>query len=66
MDPWETKPAEGEKTSVWKKEISFRRKPKPAAAVEAVAAEVVEQKPSRRQRRVEARLAESQAKRAKT
>ena len=66
MDPWETKPAAGEKTSVWKKEISFRRKPKPAAAVEAVAAEVVEQKPSRRQRRADARLAKTEAKRAKT
>ena len=32
MDPWETKPADDEKTSVWKKEISFRRKPKPAGS----------------------------------
>jgi type IV pilus assembly protein PilM len=58
VDPWETKPAEGEKTSVWKKEISFRRKPKPVDAVE----ETVERKPSRRERRAEARLAKADAK----
>jgi type IV pilus assembly protein PilM len=61
MDPWETKPAEGEKTSVWKKEISFRRKPKPAAAA---VAEPDERKPSRRERRAEARLAKRDAKAA--
>ena len=57
MDPWETKPAEGEETSVWKKEISFRRKPKPAA----VADETPEQKPSRKERRADARLAKQEA-----
>ena len=58
MDPWKTQPAEGEKTSIWKKEISFRRKrkqPKPAA----------ERKPSRRERRAEKRLEKSEAKAAK-
>jgi type IV pilus assembly protein PilM len=66
VDPWETKPADGEKTSVWKKEISFRRKPKPAAvAVEAVAADPVERKPSRKERRAEARLAKTEAKLAR-
>ena len=58
MDPWEIKPAEGEKTSVWKKEISFRRKPKPAA----VAEETADRKPSRKERRAEARLAKEEAK----
>ena len=67
MDPWETKPAEDEKTSVWKKEISFRRKPKPAAAVtEAVADDDDERKPSRKERRTEARLAKVEAKRARS
>jgi type IV pilus assembly protein PilM len=61
MDPWETKPVEGEKTSVWKKEISFRRKPKPAAA----AAEAHDPKPSRKERRAEARLAKADAKSVK-
>jgi type IV pilus assembly protein PilM len=61
VDPWETKPAEGEKTSVWKKDISFRRKPKPAAAVE----ETVERKPSRSERRAQARLAKADAKTSK-
>ena len=60
MDPWETKPAEGEKTSVWKKDISFRRKPKPAAA----AGEAPERKPSRKERREESRYAKEQAKAA--
>ena len=42
MDPWETKePPEDEKTSIWKKEISFRRKQK--AEVEEVVEEVVEE-----------------------
>jgi type IV pilus assembly protein PilM len=58
VDPWETKPAEGEKTSVWKKEISFRRKPKQAAVTE----EPRERKPSRKGRRAEARLAKEEAK----
>jgi type IV pilus assembly protein PilM len=58
MDPWETTAAEGEKTSVWKKEISFRRKPKQ----DAVSEERGESKLSRRERRAEARLARSQAK----
>jgi type IV pilus assembly protein PilM len=68
VDPWETKPADGEKTSVWKKEISFRRKPKPAAAapVEAIAADAVERKPSRKERRAEARLAKTDAKLARS
>jgi type IV pilus assembly protein PilM len=63
VDPWETKPAEGEKTSVWKKEISFRRKPKPAttAAVDDVA-----HKPSRKERRAEARFAKTEAKLARS
>jgi type IV pilus assembly protein PilM len=61
VDPWETKPAKDEKTSVWKKEISFRRKPKPAAAA-APADDALERKPSRRERRAEARLARSDAK----
>src|SRR5215211_7685500 len=56
MDPWETKPAEGE-TSVWKKEISFRRKPKTTA----VADETPERKPSRKERRADARLAKQEA-----
>ena len=59
MHPWETKPAEGEKTSVWKKEISFRRKPKPEADAPR---ELGEPKLSRRERRAEARLAKSEAK----
>src|SRR5215210_322974 len=58
MDPWETKPAEGEKKSVWKKEISFRRKPKAAAAAE----ETVGRKPSRKERRADTRLAKADAK----
>jgi type IV pilus assembly protein PilM len=61
MDPWETKPVEGEKTSVWKKEISFRRKPKPAAA----AAEAHDRKPARKERRAEAGRAKAEAKEAK-
>jgi type IV pilus assembly protein PilM len=65
MDPWETKPAEGEKTSVWKKELSFRRKPKPAAAVAEPSADAVERRPSRKDRRAESRLAKNQAKLAK-
>jgi type IV pilus assembly protein PilM len=60
MDPWDTKPAEGEKTSVWKKDISFRRKPKPVAAAD----EAAERKPSRKERREEARYAKEQAKAA--
>jgi type IV pilus assembly protein PilM len=61
MDPWESKPAEGEQTSVWKKEISFRRKPKP----DNVGDETAERKPSRRERRDEARSEKEQAKAAK-
>jgi type IV pilus assembly protein PilM len=62
VDPWETKPAEGDKTSVWKKEISFRRKPKPAAEAVEAATDAVERKPSRRQRRAEERLAKGREK----
>ncbi len=65
MDPWETKPAEGEKTSVWKKDLSFKRKPKPAAVVAETTADAVERKPSRKDRRAESRLAKSEEKRAK-
>jgi type IV pilus assembly protein PilM len=61
MDPWETKPAEGENKSMWKKEISFKRKPKQAAAVDAdTAAEA--KSPSRRDRRTAARLEKAKAK----
>ena len=60
MDPWEVTPAEGEKTSVWKKEINFRRKPKPAAAAD----EPVERKLSRKERREQARFAKADAKAA--
>ena len=59
MDPWETKPVAGEKTSVWKKEISFRRKPKPSAAVSEDTAEPTL---SRRERRAEGRSAKRDAK----
>jgi type IV pilus assembly protein PilM len=59
VDPWETKPAEGEK-SMWKKEISFRRKPKPAPVAESETTEPA--KPSRKQRRTEARLEKGRAK----
>jgi type IV pilus assembly protein PilM len=59
MDPWETKPAEGEQKSMWKKEISFRRKPKPAPAADV---EPSEAKPSRKDRRAAARLEKSEAK----
>jgi len=61
MDPWETRSAEGEEKSVWKKEISFRRKPKPAA----VADEMPERKPSRKERRGDGRRAKQEAKEAK-
>ena len=61
MDPWETRSAEGEETSVWKKELSFRRKPKPAA----VADEMPERKPSRKERRGDGRRAKQEAKEAK-
>ena len=60
MDPWEVTPAEGEKTSVWKKEINFRRKPKPVAAAD----KPVERKLSRKERREEARFAKADAKAA--
>jgi type IV pilus assembly protein PilM len=63
VDPWETKPDAGESKSMWKKEISFRRKPKPAAAVaEPETGTVAEAKPSRKQRRTEARLEKGRAK----
>src|SRR5215203_1990964 len=61
MDPWETRSAEGEETSVWKKELSFRRKPKPAA----VADEMPERKPSRKERRGDGRRAKQEAKEAR-
>jgi type IV pilus assembly protein PilM len=65
MDPWETKQPADEKTSIWKKDLSFRRKPKPATAVAEAPADVVERKPSRKDRRAESRLAKSEAKLAK-
>jgi type IV pilus assembly protein PilM len=64
VDPWETNPTEGEKTSVWKKEISFRRKPKPATESGESRAPH-EHKPSRKERREEARYAKEMAKAAK-
>jgi type IV pilus assembly protein PilM len=67
MDPWETKEPADEKTSVWKKDLSFRRKPA-KAEVDAVAGtpvETKERKPSRKDRRAEASLAKSEAKRSK-
>ena len=66
MDPWETQPAEGEQTSVWKKDLSFRRKPKPADDVVETPADAGERKPSRSDRRAESRLAKSEAKLAKS
>lgn len=64
MDPWETKQPAEEKTSIWKKDLSFRRKP--AAKVEAgseTPAEAVERKPSRKERRAEAARAKGEAER---
>jgi type IV pilus assembly protein PilM len=66
MDPWETKPAEGEKTSMWKKELSFKRKPKPDAVAETPADAPAELKLSRKERRAESRLAKTEAKLAKS
>jgi type IV pilus assembly protein PilM len=65
MDPWENQDPDEGKTSVWKKELSFKRKPKPepAAAQEARTADP-ERKPSRKQRRAEAREAKAEAKAA--
>ena len=63
MDPWENQNPDEDKTSIWKKELSFRRKPKPepAAAPEAPTADP-ERKPSRKERRAEARAAKAEAK----
>jgi type IV pilus assembly protein PilM len=63
MDPWENQNPDEDKTSIWKKELSFRRKPKPepAAAQEAPTADA-ERKPSRKERRAEARAAKAELK----
>jgi type IV pilus assembly protein PilM len=71
VDPWETTDSGEEKTSIWKKDLSFRRKPKEQTAEpEAAVAERVvtvdpDRKPSRQERRAEAREAKAAAARAK-
>ncbi len=61
MDPWESTSSGEEKTSIWKKDLSFRRKPK-AAGSEPGASADPDQKPSRGERRTEARKAKAEAK----
>jgi type IV pilus assembly protein PilM len=70
VDPWETTDSGEQKTSIWKKDLSFRRKPKeqkaePQAAVaERVVTVDSDRKPSRQERRAEAREAKAEAKAA--
>jgi type IV pilus assembly protein PilM len=65
MDPWENQNPDEGKTSIWKKELSFKRKPKPepAAGREALAVDPG-RKPSRKERRTDAREAKAEAKAA--
>ena len=56
MDPWETQGQDDGKNSIWKREISFKRKPKAADAEP-------KREPSRGERRAEARDAKAEEKR---
>jgi type IV pilus assembly protein PilM len=64
MDPWENQTSDEGKTSIWKKELSFRKKPKAPAEPAPAEAATVERKPSRSERRAEARSAKAEAKAA--
>jgi type IV pilus assembly protein PilM len=65
MDPWENQNPGEDKTSIWKKELSFKRKPKPEPAAEQQAPTVdPERKPSRKELRAEAREAKAESKAA--